>query len=110
MRRNERESDFQRQIIDFARLTGWLIFHPHKVQTPSGWLTTVQGHPGYPDLTLVHPRRRELLFLELKTERGRLQPEQVQWLDALAAVEAPPIVRVCRPSDWDWIQAILAPR
>jgi hypothetical protein len=36
--------------------------------------------------------------LEVKLERGRLQPEQVAWLDVLR--EAGQEVYVWRPSDW----------
>jgi VRR-NUC domain len=38
---------------------------------------------GYPDLTIVG--RRGVMWRELKTQRGRVTPEQQVWLDTLAA-------------------------
>jgi hypothetical protein len=36
---------------------------------------------GLPDLVLVKPPR--VVFLELKSDKGRVRPEQQIWLDAL---------------------------
>jgi hypothetical protein len=50
--------------------------------------------PGYPDLTMAG---RKLLFRELKTETGRVRPEQAGWLDRLTAAGAD--ADVWRPGD-----------
>lgn len=78
------EAEFQRQVIDLAHLHGWLVHHTRPAQMGSGrWATPVQGDTGFPDLVLAHPKRG-VLFLELKSARGRLQPNQVAWLHALS--------------------------
>ena len=39
------------------------------------------GHPGLPDIIAVKGGR--VLFCEVKSQAGRLSPDQVLWLDAL---------------------------
>ena len=60
------------------------------------WRTALQGHAGFPDLVLVHKERRLLLFAELKSEKGKVEPEQQAWLEALEAAHA---AVVWRPAD-----------
>ena len=43
------------------------------------------SHP-FPDLVLVHPQRQLLAFAELKSDNGRIRPEQAAWLAELRAV------------------------
>ena len=50
---------------------------------------------GWPDWSIRGPRG--VLFRELKSQRGRVEPEQREWLDALAAAGAD--VDVWRPED-----------
>jgi hypothetical protein len=79
------EAAWQTQVIDLAQLLGWRVAHFRAAQTDRGWRTPVQADgAGYPDLVLV--RGSELLFVELKAQRGRLSGEQRAWLDALRAV------------------------
>ena len=56
-------------------------------------------------MTLVGHKR--LLFLELKSAKGRVTTDQLTWLEALAAVETPPQVEVVRPADLDRILDML---
>jgi len=67
------EAELQTAIIDVAELAGWLVFHDHDSR---------RNPAGLPDLILVKPPR--VVFLELKTDTGRLRPEQQTWLEALA--------------------------
>jgi hypothetical protein len=93
------EADFQRLVIDYARLRGWRVHHSRPAQYQSGrWATHIQGDPGFPDLVLA--RRGVVIFAEMKAERGRLSDHQETWRAALAA-------HVWRPSDWDQVMEIL---
>jgi hypothetical protein len=89
------EAELQRLIIDAAMLGGWLVHHGRPSLNASGrWSTAVQGHVGFPDLVLVRDR---VLFLELKSARGRLSAAQNTWIVALCAAGAD--ARVIRPAD-----------
>ena len=82
------ERDFQSQVLDLARICGWKAYH--------SW-TSIHSAPGFPDLVLARPPR--LLFLELKSERGRLTPAQSEWLQTLAECNVD--ARVVRPSNFN---------
>jgi len=80
------EADCQRTIVEAARLAQWLVHAERPALRQSGkWSTPVQGDPGFPDLVLVHERRRMLLFVELKRKPNRLTSGQTRWLMALQA-------------------------
>ncbi|OYT68436.1 MAG: hypothetical protein CFK48_11590 [Armatimonadetes bacterium CP1_7O] len=92
------ERDFQVQVVALARLTGWRVYHSRPAQYGNGrWHTPLQGDVGLPDLILCRPPR--LLFVELKSERGRVRAEQQAWLDALQACNGVEVY-LWRPSDW----------
>lgn len=94
------ERDFQQQIVDAARWLGWLVYHVFDSR---------RDEPGFPDLVMVHPQQRRVLFAELKSQAGRLRPEQLVWLGALMncrGVEA----YVWRPGDIDRVMEILQGR
>ncbi len=99
------EEEFLRQVIELARVFGWRTAHFRPAMTASGrWVTAVQGNgKGFPDLVLVRGDR--ILFVELKTDVGRLTNEQADWLSALKAAGA--AVYLWRPADWEQIVATL---
>jgi len=68
------EAALQQQTITLARTLGWRAYHPYDSR---------RSVKGFPDLVLVNPRHGAVLFRELKTARGRLTPEQRDWLTAL---------------------------
>ena len=82
------EKQFQEAVTAFARLTGWRVYHTRDSRG---------SEAGFPDLVMVRgPRIR---FVELKSGRGHVTPEQDQWLALLEDVEYME-VGVWRPSDW----------
>ena len=83
------EKEFQQQIVDTARLLGWKVFHDFDSR---------RSTPGLPDLFLVRDR---CVWLEVKTETGRLSPEQADWIAAINAAGGTALV--VRPSQWDEI-------
>lgn len=89
------EKHFQAQIVELAGLSGWLVYHTHDSR---------RSAPGFPDLVLVRPPC--VLFAELKSERGKLRPEQGEWLAALRACERVE-AHLWRPGKWDDIEQTL---
>jgi hypothetical protein len=87
------ERDFRHQVIDLCKLLGWKHYFT--------W-TSIHSPKGFPDLVLV---RERVIFAELKTEKGKVTPNQQEWLDALK--QANQEVYLWRPSDFDEIAGIL---
>ena len=101
------EAQFQAQVIQIARLNGWRVFHPMKMQTRDGsWRTALSGDRGWPDLCLAH-RERGFIVAELKTDKGKLSPDQVKWLQELAPWAE---CHLWRPQDLDAIARRLGGR
>jgi hypothetical protein len=87
------EKEFLAGVRGLARLCRWREYHTHDSR---------RSAPGFPDLVLV---RERVVFAELKSEAGKLTPEQVAWANALAAAGAE--VHVWRPRNWDEIIKVL---
>lgn len=85
------ERTFQQGVLKLAQFHGFaLTYHTHDSR---------RSAPGFPDLVLVNPRTGRVLWRELKTNKGRVSPEQRAWLDGLAAVGMD--AGVWRPDDLD---------
>tara|TARA_R110000744_G_scaffold154674_4_gene269775 strand:+ start:155 stop:550 length:396 start_codon:yes stop_codon:yes gene_type:complete len=67
------EEDFMRSVIKIASDCGWFVYH-----TPD----SRRSQAGFPDLTLVS-RTGDIIFTELKSQKGRIRKEQQEWLDRL---------------------------
>lgn len=84
MGRNAPEALLQSKVIQLAKMNGFRVQHSRPVQQKDGrWLTAIAGDPGFPDLVLAS-RDRGVLFIELKSDVGKLSPGQVMWQQALA--------------------------
>jgi len=95
------EAEFQAQVLQLARVYGWKIHHDRPAMSRDGrWATHVQGDAGFPDLVLAHPRHGTL-YAELKTDKGKLSPAQVEWVQTLTDAGAE--VHVWRPAQLDLI-------
>jgi hypothetical protein len=84
------EAEWQRQVIELAELYGWFVYHTYESR---------RSNPGWPDLVLARPTTGELIFVELKTDKGRLRREQQTWLRLLEDCNQE--VHVWRPRDFD---------
>lgn len=62
------ERDLQTNVIAMAKAMGYLVYHTHDSR---------RSESGYPDLTLA--RRGEVLFVELKSNKGKLSLAQMAW-------------------------------
>lgn len=70
------EDDLTDQILDLAAGFGWtLTYHVPDSRRVSA--------AGFPDWVLANPGQRRVIYAELKSETGRLSPEQRRWLDVL---------------------------
>ena len=102
------ETEFQAQVIELATTLGWLVYHTYDSR---------RSVYGFPDLVLVRCGR--VIFMELKSEKGRLDtrrrysprtgralPNQKDWKDAF---EACPDVEyyLYRPRHWDELMEVL---
>lgn len=77
------ETQLQDRVIELAAARGWRVHHVRPARTSQGWRTPLQGHKGFPDLTLA--RHGQLVVAELKSAKGRLSKEQKQWAEHLTA-------------------------
>lgn len=72
--RQRPEADFGRQVDDLFRLFGWTFYHT--------W-NSIHSPAGFPDRVAV--RLSRLLFIELKSAKGKISPAQWVWIAALEA-------------------------
>lgn len=90
------EKEFQATVRQMATAFGWHVF--------TTW-NSRRSPAGEPDLRLVHPIKQRMIWVELKTEKGKLtalQKEAIELLE-MAGEE----VYVWRPSDWELIEQTL---
>lgn len=90
------EKAFQAAVIQLAEANGWRVYHTHNSKRSAA---------GWPDLALV--RNGVLILSELKTDTGKVSPDQEKWLTLLRAVPGVR-VRLWRPSLWAAIVAELS--
>jgi len=81
------ETQYQQRITDTCDLLGVTWHH----ETDSR-----RSKAGFPDLVLVGNR---VIFAELKTQRGKMSPQQRFWASALTNAEGVEY-HLWRPSDW----------
>lgn len=84
------EKDFQQCVINLAESLGYrLIYHTHDSR---------RSQPGFPDLVLVNPKTRRVLFRELKSAKGRVSTDQQRWGEGLMLAGAD--FDFWYPKDW----------
>lgn len=89
------EAHFQKRVTDLCTLLGLAWHH----ETDSR-----RSHAGFPDLVIVaRPPAEGVVFAELKTDNGRVRPEQEWWHTKLRAAGVE--VHVWRPADWPQVEA-----
>ena len=94
MKRDRSSAMHKQAVIKAATLHGWKHFHVHGSR---------RSQAGFPNLVLGRPP--VLLFVELKTDKGRVRPEQREWIDLVNRCEMDAMV--WRPRDWPRIEQIL---
>lgn len=87
------EADFQERIVDYCDVLGLLVFHDNDSR---------RNRAGFPDLVIVGTMT---IFVELKTDKGKMSDKQVEWNERLRASGEKAFL--WRPSDWDQIEKAL---
>jgi hypothetical protein len=106
------EAAFQKMVLALAKLHGWRSAHFRPGMNARGkWQTAVAGDGvGFVDLVLCHDGKGghvpRVLFVELKTDAGKVRPEQREWLRWLNAAGGTAVV--WRPGMWEAIERELA--
>lgn len=116
------EAEFSGLVLDVARLGGWTRrYHTFNSKRSAG---------GFPDWVFLKTDPPRLLFVELKTDAGKVRADQQAWIDdlqrfALAVAQAitdshlrdydfaeAPVVEahIWRPGDWPSIVETLTGR
>ena len=97
------EAELQQLGVDLAHTCNWKSMHVRPSRVAGDRWATATSIAGWPDLTLLGHGRA--LFVELKSEKGRLRPEQLEVIALLRAAGLD--ARIWRPSDWASIEATL---
>jgi len=125
------EAQWAAQVEDLALISGWRTYRvtnsTREIVRRSGARVRVRNvnasGVGFPDMVMVHARRRLLLFIELKRDKQRghhhgVTEEQNAWLEDLRAAStrtdacgvpahAGVGVYVWTASDWDEVVSVL---
>jgi hypothetical protein len=102
-----KEDSFKDQVTQLAELLGWEWVHWRPLRTKYGWSTPYDGPlgPGWPDLHLIRKKDHRQALVELKSQDGKLRPEQgtaLIWLtEALVFPGSLVYVGVWYPSSFD---------
>lgn len=103
------ETEWQAQVIELAHDLGWAHMHVRRSIGKGRAWTTATNLKGWPDLTLIRPAPAsdgEIIFAELKTEKGDFKDGQREVHELLR--RAGHEVYVWRPSDLDKVAERLA--
>jgi hypothetical protein len=100
---SESEEDFQKKVIDLSHMNGYRVAHFRKARKKNGdWITPVSADgKGWLDLVLVNGDKGDIIFAELKSEKGKMTKEQEEWFIRLSKCSKS--VYCWKPSNWDEI-------
>ncbi|WP_425245426.1 VRR-NUC domain-containing protein [Streptomyces sp. NEAU-NA10] len=93
------EEQWRHQVRDIATRYGWRLQY-HTADSR-------RSDPGWPDEVFGHLGQRRTLFVEFKTDTGRIRPAQREWLAHLA--DSGFEVAVWRPRDLPTVLRVLGP-
>lgn len=96
LRAIQSEAAFQREVCDLLDLHHWRWHHE---------VDSRKSKRGLPDLIAIRGSR--LIFAELKSARGVLTQDQVEWIKRLTDVRGIEVY-YWKPSDMDEIERVLA--
>lgn len=76
------ERELSKAVVQLAETLGWKVF---TISNSKAAAQRSHTGVGFPDLLMV--RNGRLAAVELKTEKGKLRPEQKEWLMQIAGVQ-----------------------
>lgn len=104
------EAQFLGAVEELADQTGWWWLHIDPAINDRGyWRTPIRGPlgAGWPDLVLLHPVKRRLIFAELKSAKGKVSPRQEEVLGILGEYGYAEVY-IWKPDQWEEIVQCLA--
>jgi len=87
------EKELQQTVLEMFGWHSWLTYHTYDSR---------MSQPGFPDVVAVKGHR--VVWMELKSKKGKIRPEQRVWLDQLVLSQSE--VYLVRPSDMDTVEDI----
>lgn len=86
------ERELSDHVVAWARWRRWLVYRTHDSR---------HSPAGFPDLTLVRLGSQvgRLVFVELKSERGRVRAAQAEWIEHLDCVPGVEVY-LWTPASW----------
>ena len=84
------EAEFQSHVVRLAKTLGYTKIYHTKDSRGS--------EAGFPDLMMIHGKTKRAMFVELKSQQGRVSAAQESWLDDLRL--GGHFAEGWRPSDW----------
>lgn len=100
------EQVWQQQFVQLAGYLGWKHLHVRRSLGRGRKWVTATNIDGWPDLHLWHETTQRTIYVELKSEAGRLRPQQIDVLGSLT--RAGQEVYVLKPSDLELAKRILS--
>lgn len=94
------ENSWLERVIAIAEENDWLVDHVFEQRSHAK-----RTSKGFPDITAVRGKR--IVYIELKSHKGKVTPDQIAWLDRLAAAHLE--VYIARPCDRDGVSKLFAP-
>lgn len=95
------ETEWQRTLVGALNTFGWHHMHVRRTVGRGKQWTTSTSAKGWPDLVAL--RGPWLVAIEVKTDVGKITPEQIEWLHRFSLL-AGGRAWVIRPGDdWDTI-------
>lgn len=95
-------TDWENTVAEYLTLRGWRWVHYRPAETLRGWRTALSGSPGLSDFICC---RERVVFLEAKTDKDRIRPDQQEWISDLLRAGAE--VHVFRPVDREEMERIM---
>ena len=97
------ERTWQGQVEYMLDLFHWRWYHLADWRSRLEGPRTTSYTAGFPDIIAV--RSGEIIWMELKSQKGSLTKEQKEWIADLQAANQE--VHVLRPTDFDWVMSRL---